>query len=264
MNEKNQFGLNYGRRVERPNYQDLNPFQQFLDLYTFNQGNPYLTPQFTNNIELSHIYKGKLSTTLNFSSTTDIINDILVQNDETKVTYQTKQNIATRRSAGLAMSYNAPITSWWTTSLYGNINNNRYKGLVNNVMLSQDITSFMFNFNQQFKFAKTWGAEMSGFYQSKTLATSMFVIDPMYVVSFGFSKQILKTKGSLKLSIIDPFRLQKTDVYINHSNINMLVTNRWDNRRVGITFSYRFSKGQAVQQRKRTTGAQDEQNRVAQ
>ena len=130
--------------------------------------------------------------------------------------------------------------------------------------LSTDITSFMLNFNQQFKFAKTWGAEMSGFYQSKTLATSMFVIDPMYVISFGFSKQILKNKGMIKLSIVDPFRLQKTDVYINHSNINMIVTNRWDNRRVGLTFTYRFNKGQAVQQRRSTSSAQDEQSRAGQ
>ncbi|MHA4844217.1 outer membrane beta-barrel protein [Flavitalea antarctica] len=264
MNDKNQFGLNYGRRVERPNYQDLNPFQQFLDLYTYNQGNPYLTPQFTNNIELSHIFKGKLSTTANYSYTTDIINDILVQNDETKVTYQTKQNIATRRNVGIAVSYNAQLTSWWTTSLYGNVSNTSYKGMVNGAMLSTDITNYMLNFNQQFKFAKTWGAEMSGFYQSKTLATSMFVIDPMYVISFGFSKQILKSKGTIKLSVVDPFRLQKTDVSINHSNINMIVTNRWDNRRVGLSFSYRFSKGQAVQQRRRTSGAQDEQSRAGQ
>lgn len=264
MNDKNQFGLNYGRRVERPNYQDLNPFQQFLDLYTFNQGNPYLTPQFTNNIELSHIFKSKLSTTINYSYTSDIINDILVQNDETKVTFQTKENVASRRNLGLAISYNAQLTSWWTTSLYGNLYNTYYKGLVNNVMLSSDVTAYMLNFNQQFKFLKTWGAEASGFYQSKTLATSMFVIKPIYVVSFGFSKQILNNKGSLKLSVIDPFRIQKTDVLINHSNINMYVTNRWDNRRVGLTFTYRFSKGQNVQQRRRTTGAQEEQNRVAQ
>jgi outer membrane receptor protein involved in Fe transport len=264
MNDRNQFGLNYGRRVERPNYQDLNPFQQFLDLYTFNQGNPYLTPQFTNNVELSHIFKSKLSTTLNYAYTSDIINDILVQNDETKVTYQTKENVATRRNIGLAISYNAQLTSWWTTSLYGNIYNNRYKGLVNNVMLSTDITSYMLNFNQQFKFLKTWGAEMSGFYQSKTLYTSMFVIEPMYVISFGFSKQVLKTKGMVKLSVIDPFRIQKSDVKIDHSNINMYVTNRWDNRRVGLTFTYRFSKGQNVQQRRRTSGAQEEQNRVGQ
>jgi hypothetical protein len=262
MNDKNQFGLNYGRRIERPDYQDMNPFQQFLDLYTYNQGNPYLTPQFTNSVELSHIFAGKLSTTLNYTHTTDIINDILKQDDVTKVTFQTKENVATSRNIGISVSYNAPLKKWWTISLYGNGYNNLYKGLVNNVMLKTDVYTYMFNMNNQFKFAKTWGAEVSGFYQSRSLMTSMFIIDPIYVLSFGASKQILKNKGSLRLSIIDPFRLQKANVWIRHDNIDMLVTNRWDNRRVGLTFTYRFAKGQAVQQRRQTGGASDEQKRI--
>jgi outer membrane receptor protein involved in Fe transport len=262
MSDKNSFGLNYGRRIERPNYQDMNPFQQFLDLYTYNQGNPYLTPQFTHNVELSHTFKSKLVTTLNYTYTTDIINDILKQNNETKVTYQTKENVATLRNLGLALSYNAPLTKWWTTSLYGNAYNNRYKGIVNGKMLQADVSTFSFNMNQQFRFAKTWGAEMSGFYQSRSLVTSMFLLDPMYVVSFGASKQIMKTKGSIKLSIIDPFRLQKVGVTALHEDIDVLVQNRWDNRRVGLTFTYRFSKGENVQQSRRNGSAQDEQNRI--
>lgn len=262
MNDKNQFGLNYGRRIERPNYQDMNPFQRFLDLYTYNQGNPYLTPQFTNKIELSHIYDGKLSTTLNYTYTTDIINDILKQNDDTKVTYQTKENVASSRNIGIAVSYNAPLTKWWTVSLYTGGYNNMYKGLVNGVFLKTNFNTFTGNFNNQFKFAKTWGAEFSGWYQSKSLITSMFVLEPMYVLNFGFSKQVLKNKGTIRLSVNDPFRMQKADVGINHSNIDMRVLNYWDNRRVGITFTYRFSKGQNVQQRRQTGGAADEQKRI--
>jgi outer membrane receptor protein involved in Fe transport len=262
MNDKNQFGLNYGRRITRPNYQDMNPFQKFLDLYTFNQGNPYLTPQFTHNIELSHIFAGKLNTSLNYTYTTDIINDIIKQNDETKVIYQTKENIASSRNIGITINYNAPLKRWWTVSLYANGYNNIYKGLVNNVMLKKEIFGYFFNMNNQFKFAKTWGAEVSGFYQSRFLYTSMFVIEPMGVISFGASKQILKSKGSLKLSINDAFFLQKSDVDIRHGNINMRVENSWDNRRVGLTFTYRFSKGDAVQQRKQSGSSQDEQRRI--
>ncbi|MBD0277448.1 MAG: TonB-dependent receptor, partial [Flavisolibacter sp.] len=103
MNDNNKWALSYGRRVERPNYQDMNPFQRFLDQYTYQQGNPYLTPQFSHNIELTHNFKSVLNTTLNYNYTTDIINDILKQNDATKVTFQTKENIAKRRSIGLAV-----------------------------------------------------------------------------------------------------------------------------------------------------------------
>jgi hypothetical protein len=211
---------------------------------------------------MSHTYKSKLVTTLNYTYTTDIINEILKQNNETKVTFQTKENVATLRNLGLALSYNAPLTKWWTTSLYGNVYNNRYKGVVNGKMLQQDVSAFSFNMNQQFRFAKTWGAEMSGFYQSRALVTSMFLLDPMYVVSFGASKQILKTKGSIKLSIIDPFRLQKARVIALHEDIDVLVKSRWDNRRVGLTFTYRFSKGENVQQSRRNGSAQEEQNRI--
>jgi hypothetical protein len=261
-NEQNNFVLSYGRRIERPNYQDMNPFQYFLDQYTFRQGNPNLSPQFTHNIELSHNFKGQLNTTLNYTNTTDILNDILKQDDKTKVTFQTKENVASRRAVGLAVSYNAPLTKWWTTSVYANVNHNRYKGLVNNTLLDVEMATFMTHMTQQFRFAKKWMAELSGFYRSTALETGMFLIRPMGVFSVGLSRPVLKSKGSLKLNISDPFWIQQAKVDIRFANIDAYVINKWDNRRVGLTFTYRFSKGQEVQQRRRASSAQEEQNRV--
>jgi outer membrane receptor protein involved in Fe transport len=263
LNDKNQFGLSYGRRIDRPNYQDMNPFQYFLDQYTYMQGNPNLTPQFTHNIELSHNYRKALNTTLSYTRTTDIMNDILKQNDLTKVTYQTKENVAKRQTLGLAVSYNAPITKWWTTSVFMNVNNSHYEGIVNNAHLDVSLTSFMGNTSQQFRFAKTWSAEVNGFYRTSAQETGLFLIRPMGVVSFGFGKQLMNNKASLKLNIYDPFYIQKVKVIIDHENIDAVVHNRWDNRRVGLNFTYRFSKGQNAQpQRRRTSSAQEEQNRV--
>jgi hypothetical protein len=116
--------------------------------------------------------------------------------------------------------------------------------------------------SQQFKFAKTWSAEVNGFYRSRALETSLFLIEPMGVVSFGFGKQILNNKGSLKLNISDPFYIQQVRVIAQFDNIDLYVRNRWDNRRIGLTFTYRFNKGQNVQQRKRSSSATEEQNRV--
>ncbi|HEX8278534.1 MAG TPA: outer membrane beta-barrel family protein, partial [Segetibacter sp.] len=262
LNDNNQFGLSYGRRVERPNYQDMNPFQYFLDQYTYRQGNPNLTPQFTHNIELSHNYHKALNATLNYTRTSDILNDILKQNDETKVTYQTKENVAKRTTIGLAVSYNASVTKWWTTSVYVNVNNSHYEGIVNNLLLDVDLTSFMGNTSQQFRFAKTWSAEINGFYRTRAQETGLFLVEPMGVVSFGFGKQLFNDKANLKLSITDPFYIQKAKVIIDYGNIDAVVNNKWDNRRVGLTFTYRFSRGQNVQQRRKTSSAQEEQNRV--
>jgi outer membrane receptor protein involved in Fe transport len=127
INDKNTLSLNYGRRIERPNYEDMNPFIYFLDSFTYRQGNPYIMPQFTHNIELSHNFKGALTTTLNYTYTTEIINDILKQIDSTRVTFQTKDNIGERTNLGLSVSYNAAITKWYTISVYANGYLNHYK-----------------------------------------------------------------------------------------------------------------------------------------
>ena len=204
LNKNNNFGLSYGRRIERPNYQDLNPFIYFLDKYTFREGNPYLTPQFSHNIELSHNYKGQLNTSANFTRTTDIINDVLLQNDTTKVTFQTKRNIAIRRNIGISISYNKGLTKYWTVSVFTNIFNNFFQGYVNNAYLSTSYTSFLVTLNNQFRFGKGWSGEISGFYRAKTLETGLIVSNPMGVFSLGVGKQLFKNKGTLRLNVRDP------------------------------------------------------------
>ncbi|HVF96788.1 MAG TPA: outer membrane beta-barrel protein, partial [Flavisolibacter sp.] len=72
-NKKNTLTVSYGRRVLRPNYQDLNPFIFFLDTLSFRQGNIYLKPQFTHNVELSHAFMGRFITTLSYNNTDDVI-----------------------------------------------------------------------------------------------------------------------------------------------------------------------------------------------
>lgn len=263
-NKNNNFTLSYGRRIERPNYQDMNPFQFFLDQFTYRQGNPSLSPQFSHNVELAYNYKGQLNIAANFSHTNNVISDVLKQNDQTKVTYQTKENVSQRTNVGLSISYNKPITKWWTATAFANVFNNNYKGTVNGIKLNADITSYMFNSSSQFKFKKGWGAEVSGFYRSKLLVSGLIIGEPMGVVSFGASKQILKGKGSIRLNLNDPFWIQYFRGYTKFGNIDTRIQSKWDNRRIVINFTYRFSKGQNVQQRRRNGGAADEQNRVGQ
>ncbi|MEJ7738563.1 MAG: TonB-dependent receptor [Chitinophagaceae bacterium] len=263
MNKKNNFSLSYGRRIQRPNYQDMNPFQYFLDQYTYREGNPFLTPQFSHNLELSHNFKGELNTNISFTETTDIINDVLKQNNVTKVTLLTRENIARRRNIGMSVSYNKALTKWWTTSIFANLFNNKYDGIVNNRQLNVNISSLMFNVNNQLKFKKGWGGEVSGFYRTKMQDGGLIVSEPMGVVSFGVSKQIIKSKGTLKLNIIDPFYIQNFRGFTQFGEIDMTIRNKWDNRRVGLGFSYRFGKTQNNGPAKRKTGSsQDEQSRV--
>jgi outer membrane receptor protein involved in Fe transport len=262
-NDKSTFGLSYGRRIERPGYLDLNPFQYLLDRYTYQEGNPYLQPQFSHNVEVSYNYNGQLNISTNYTKTTDIINDIIknVKTGENFTTFQTKENIASRRNIGLAISYNKPITKWWNMSAFGNVYNNYYNGLVNNEPVSLGITAFSGNLNNQFTFKKGWSAEVSGFYNSKNLMSSVILAKPMGMFSLGAGKQILKTKGTVRVNIRDPFWLMKFNGRTDMDTFVTDIQSKWDNRRFIISFVYRYGKA-ATPQRKRSSSAQDELNRV--
>jgi iron complex outermembrane recepter protein len=261
-NEKNSFVLNYGRRLERPDYEDLNPFITFLDKYTFEQGNSNLSPQFSHNIELTHTYKGFLNTTLNYSGTTDIITDVLEQHTDKNETFVRKLNIANRQQFGISVSASVPVKKWWTSNIWANVYNNRYKGIVNGDAISIGGTTFQSNISNQFKFNKGWGAELSGFYTSP-LVEGVFKIKGFGQMDVNISKQIFKGKGTLKLSGRDILRTNKINGVSRFSNIDAAFQQRRDSRQIAVGFTWRFNKGKLkASGGRREGGASDEQNRV--
>ncbi|MFZ6025277.1 MAG: TonB-dependent receptor domain-containing protein [Bacteroidota bacterium] len=259
-NDKNQFALSYGRRIDRPNYQDLNPFYYFLDKYTYQVGNPYLRPQFSHNIELAHTYSGVLNTSLNYSRTNDILQDVLEQIDSTNSSFIRKSNIARRQNLGASISLGMPVTKWFRTNVYVNVFYNHFKGMVNNGEISVGATSFMTNISNQFTFPKGWGAEVSGFYRTQGVE-GVLVARPMGGLNIGFTKQVLKNKGMIRLVVRDVLYTQIFRGYSKYQNVDVTIRQNRDSRVVNLSFTYRFSKGKTAAQRKRG-GANEEQNRV--
>lgn len=260
--DKNQFSLSYGRRIQRPSYQDMNPFYFFLDKYTYQVGNPYLKPQFSHNIDLMHTFKGFLTTTLNYTNTTDIILQVLEQDDASNTTYVQVDNIAKQQQIGLSVSAGFPVTKWWTTNIYMNGFYNSFEGPVNGTEIKLDAPGFMGNVQNMLKFNKGWGAEVSGFFRSKT-QEGVFTSESMGQISLAASKQIMKGKGSLKLNLRDPFDLQKFRGSSKYGTVDVKIQNQWDNRTVFLSFTYRFGKPvQGPQQRRKASSSSDEQNRV--
>jgi iron complex outermembrane receptor protein len=261
-NEKNQFVINYGRRIERPDYQDMNPFVHFLDRYTFEQGNPNLSPQFAHNIELSHTYKGFLTSTVNYTKTTNIIQMVLEQNDVTNETFVKKANIASSEQVGLAVTANKSLTKWWSGNIFTNVYYNHFKGIVGVEPISLGNASFMVQLQNQFKFKKGWAAEISGFYRSKGLEGVIY-IKSMAQLNAGVSKQVLKNQGSIRLNVRDMFAGSVFRGYSKYGTVDANFKNVNDNRAVSLTFTYRFNKGKLkASSSKRSSGASDEQNRV--
>ncbi|WP_153796666.1 outer membrane beta-barrel family protein [Foetidibacter luteolus] len=261
MNDKNQFALSYGRRIERPDYGDMNPFYYFLDKYTYQVGNPYLRPQFSHNIELTHTYGGFLTTTFGYNKTKDIIQDVIEQIDSINTSYVRKSNIASQDNFNLSVSANFPVTKWYRANIYSQAIYNRFRGVINNGYEDVSGIGFMANVSNQFTLPKEWTLELSGFYRGRMIEGTL-VSRPMGALNFAVSKNILKKKGTIRLNIRDFLDVQQFRGYSKYQNIDVDIRNQWDNRVVNLSFTYRFSKGQGAGQQRKRGGAGDEANRV--
>jgi len=258
-NAKNSFSINYGRRIDRPAYEDLNPFLFFLDQYTYQAGNPYLQPQYAQNIELSHTYNSFLTTTLNYSNTRNFFSETFEQSGQ--ATIVRNGNIGKRQNAGASISAQIPVSKWWTAILYTNVNYTKFTGFLYGENIDVDGTTLMANLNNQFKLGKGLSGELSGWYRTKGVEGQV-IVNPMGQASAAISKQVMKDKGSLKLAVRDLFYTGGVKGNINFQQTKASFQNTRDSRQVSLTFTYRFGKPFKAVQARRTGGASDEQNRV--
>jgi iron complex outermembrane receptor protein len=260
LNDKNTFNMNFGRRIDRPDYGDLNPFLFFLDEYTYQAGNPYLQPQISTNIELSHTYQNMLTTTLNYSNTQNFFAETFQQ--EGHATIVRRGNIGRRENAGIAVSLNMPVTKWWNTTIYVNVNYNHYTGELYGEDLDVHAIQGMGNMTNMFKFKHGWSAELSGWYRTSGIEGQIYV-QPMGQTSTAIAKQIMKERGTLKLGLRDIFYTQQVKGSIDFQQTEATFHNSRDSRQLSLTFTYRF--GQAIkgaQNNHHSGGADDESNRI--
>ena len=257
--EKSQFSFSYGLRINRPNYEDLNPFLFFLDKYTYAAGNPFLRPQYSNVFELNHTFRQFLTTTLNFSHTKDLFNETFEEKGFATVVRQ--DNYGFMDDASLSVSAEVPVAKWFSSNIYTQAKYNRFKGILYSEDLDVHATTFLVNVSNQFKFTKGWSAELSGFYRTRGIE-GQIQIRAMGQLSAGLQKQVLKSKGTLKLNMRDIFNTQRPVGNINFQNTEAYFKETHDNRVASISFSYRFGKPVKGLQQRKTGGAGDEQNRV--
>ena len=263
VNKKNTLTVSYGRRILRPNYQDLNPFIFFLDTLSYRQGNIYLRPQYTNNIELSHAFMGKFITTLSYNNTDDVISQIVKpkEGSEGKIRYLTPDNVAKLQNLSLSVTTPYTVAKWWNINFFANVFNNHYKGVYDTINIDLAYTSFNINLTNSFTLAKGLTAELSGFYRHKTI-DNLARMEPIYQISLGVQKQVMQGKGTLRLNVRDPFAWQRFAGNYKYGYVDMSFKNRPDSRQVSASFSLRFGKQTQQQQRRRNGSSQEEQSRV--
>jgi hypothetical protein len=255
-----QWTLSYSRRIDRPAYQDLNPFEFRIDEYTYQQGNTNLQPQYTNSVGLSYVYKIKLVTTLNYSHVKDVISQLVDTIDRSKA-FLTKENLATQDIASLNISY--PLQLGWY-GLFTNVNSyySLYKA---NFGPGRTVNLHVFAvkvFGQQsMRLGNGWTAEMTGFFTTPSIWQGTFKVNSIGNLDAGIQKSVLQKKGTVKVSVSDVFHSFQYTATSNFAGQYIVASGGSETRQLKVFFTYKFGDAQVRTARARKTGSEEEGKR---
>lgn len=259
---RHTLSLNYSRRVNRPGYQQLNPFLFFVDQYSYSTGNPYLKPSYANRVEVNYRFKQLVNTIFMFERNTDGFYGASRVEDNIIITRS--ENIATRQMIALLFYINTAPAKWWTLNFHIAGAQFATSGQLYTEKLDLRLYTWRTNLLSQFRFSKDWSAEIFAAYNAPNINWQR-IVQSRYWVNTAIQKKVLKGKGSLKINAEDIFRtmrwkeetkgLKQTQSYRTSFN---------DTRRVGISFSYSFGKETFARKRKYNDNTADDVKERAQ
>ena len=260
MNRKNQFALTYSRRIQRPNYQSLNPFEYQLDELSFSKGNPFLQPQYTNNIKLSHTYNYRLTTSISYSYISDFFARVTIADTET-TNFLTTLNVADQEVINLGISYPKKIYDWWNLYFSLNAYISDFKATSDEFLpVRQETLSFYAQ--NTLNLSKTLRMEISGWYSSPSIWGGTYQTQSIGSLNVAFQKKLFDDRFTARLSFNDilftsPWNgvTQFGDLFINGRGGS-------DSRQVAFGLTYDFGRNEIKKARKRKTGLTDENNRI--
>jgi hypothetical protein len=238
LNEQNTFELDYGRRVTRPSYRDLNPFLSYLSQYSVSSGNPDLLPQYKNSITLRHNYKNMLFSEVSCGRVSDMINPVIDYDEASKIVLKTLHNYAQKYNVHAGVSLNKELRPWWTLTSSCDFYFNEYRDSSRFLASS---TGQSFSISNEFKL-KGWSFFAHYNYNSGDLQSLVERNGNSQWMATSIAKKMWKDTATVKISFEDPFALYR---YTPHSSWNGVTTDsrmQYQTQSVTLAFTYNFGE----------------------
>ncbi|MEO2128391.1 MAG: TonB-dependent receptor [Christiangramia sp.] len=260
LNRINQFAINYSRRIERPNYQSLNPFEYKIDELSYRRGNLFLQPQYTNNLKLSHTYKYKFTTSLSYSHVSDFFAQITEAEGERR-NYIMERNIANQEVWNLGISWPFKLQEWWNVYVSLNGSTNSYKSDNPDFQpISQETLSFYAQ--NTIALPAEISMEISGWYSSPTVWGGTYQTKALGSLNLAFQKKFLDENLSAKIAMNDILYTAPWRGNTRYGNLYIQGQGGSDSRNIVFSLSYNFGSQQIKKARDRKTGLEDESSRI--
>ncbi|MBP6566204.1 MAG: TonB-dependent receptor [Saprospiraceae bacterium] len=257
------YSLNYGRRINRPDYNVLNPFREQLSELSYSKGNKFLQPEIVNNIELGYTLKYRYTFKLAYSNTSNQITRLIGPDElDPRAGFISWDNLATQKLYNFNVSLPFDVNKWW--NVYMNLSasyiDNQADYGDNGIV---DVQAGTYNVYQQhtFNLGKKWKAELSGWYGGPGVWGGVFLYDPSYSLNLGLQRKFLNDKMNVRLSANDVTFQSGWSGVAEFNGQKSFGQGNWDSRRASISISYDLGNSN-VKSRKRSTGIENESKRV--
>jgi len=260
---KHSLALNYGRRINRPDYNVLNPFNNQLSQLSYEKGNPTLRPEIVNNLELGYTLAYRYNFRIGYSKTSDQITRLIGPDEEDeRAGFITWENLAEQTVYSANLSAPVKIMEGWDAYINlsaSHLDNQADYG--NGAVV--DLQAFTYSMYQQHTFSLPFDfkGEISGYYSGPGIWGGVFEYESNWSLNLGLQRKFLKDQLNVRISANDLFYETGWDGISAFNGLVSSGSGRWDSRRVSISMSYQFGN-QNVKSRKRKTGLEDEAGRV--
>jgi len=259
----NTLNINYGRRVNRPDYQVLNPFREQLSELSFSKGNPFLRPEIVNNYEIGYTMFFRYNIKMSYSRTNDQITRLMgPEPSDPRASFISWDNLTIKDVYALNLALPFQFTKWWNA--FFNVNGSfidHQADYGNGAVI--DIQAWSYNVFSQHTFNLPFGltGELSGWYSGPGIWGGVFIYEPSWSLNVGLQKKFFKNAMNVKLSGEDLFYQSGWSGYSAFNGLKGIGQGNWDSRRVSLSVSYSFGNS-AVKSRNRKTGIEEETKRL--
>ena len=256
--EKHNLGLSYSRRLTRPNYNHLNPFELIIDAYSYQNGNPNLMPEYTHNLQLSHTFAKNLMTRIGYSHTAGMITYMPFKEAATQRFGAIPQNFGKSQNITAMVTYCQKIAKILTANMtvQGDYKTNTSHE-ASGEFVNKGFT-FYIQQNNNITITPTLSADISGWFRSKE-RSGYDVQQPQGSVSVGLRQKMLKNKMTLSLIGNYTTTYKSTTKY---ENVNNTFSYRGDSPSVKLTIRYDFGSATVKAARNKQSGIEDETSRA--
>ncbi|MEO3402930.1 TonB-dependent receptor [Mucilaginibacter sp. CAU 1740] len=250
----------YSRRIGRPTYSYLNPFVIVESAYTVFQGNPNLRPALTDNYRLGiNMLNNKLSFSLTYSESKDVITDLALVDDQTKITSRLKANLSTGRNSGFNFGYNNRFFNRLDINYSGTLRYSRYHfDYAGSPVTVTQFTGQAY-LDNQLELPNNWWLNVYTFASTRVTYGNNITL-PMTTTSLSGGTKLLKNKATLSLSLNDVFFTGIQRSRTDYGNVHFDNRSQYDSRNIRLNFTYNFGSAD-FDVRKRSSGSADEQRR---